>query len=48
VLLNSFWVQQALPVAFLAEAQFFLETMVLGLLVATAWASLRPRNTIGF
>jgi hypothetical protein len=41
---ESFWVKQPLPVAFLAEGQFFLETMVLGLLVALAW-SYAQRNT---
>ena len=35
---ESFWVRQPLPTAFLAESQFFLETLVLGLLVALAWS----------
>jgi hypothetical protein len=35
---ESFWVKQPLPRAFLAESQFFLETLALGLLVALAWA----------
>ena len=42
---ESFWVKQSLPVAFLAESQFFLETLVLGLLVALAW-SYAPRNAM--
>jgi hypothetical protein len=37
LLLFSFWVRQPLPMAFLAESQFFLETMTLGLLVGTTW-----------
>jgi len=41
----SFWVRQPLPTAFLATGQFFLETMVLGILVGTTWALLRPRRT---
>jgi hypothetical protein len=35
---ESFWVKPPLPTAFLAESQFFLETLVLGLLVALAWS----------
>jgi hypothetical protein len=35
---ESFWVKQPLPIAFLAESQFFLETLALGLLVAVAWS----------
>jgi hypothetical protein len=34
---ESFWVRQPLPTAFLAESQFFFETLTLGLLVALAW-----------
>jgi hypothetical protein len=34
---ESFWVQQPLSKAFLAEGQFFLETLTLGMLVAFAW-----------
>jgi hypothetical protein len=36
---ESFWVRQPLPTAFLAESQFFFETLILGLLVALAWSS---------
>lgn len=42
---ESFWVKRPLPLAFLAESQFFLETLVLGLLVALAW-SYAHRNTM--
>jgi hypothetical protein len=35
---ESFWVKQPLPTAFLAESQFFLETLTLGLLVGIAWS----------
>jgi hypothetical protein len=38
LLVESFWVRQPLPTAFLAESQFFLETLTLGLLVALAWS----------
>jgi len=34
LLVESFWVRQKLPVAFLAESQFSLETMLLGVFVA--------------
>jgi hypothetical protein len=34
---ESFWVKQPLPTAFLAQSQFFFETLTLGLLVALAW-----------
>jgi hypothetical protein len=37
LLVESFWVKQPLPTAFLAESQFFLETLALGLLVAVSW-----------
>jgi len=37
MLVESFWVAQPLPTAFLAESQFFLETLTLGVLVALAW-----------
>jgi hypothetical protein len=47
LLLNSFWVQQPLPTAFLATGQFVLETMALGLLVGTAWEILRPWRSHG-
>jgi len=44
LLLFSFWVRQPLPVAFLSEGQFFLETAVLALLVGLAWGLLQgPR-----
>jgi hypothetical protein len=39
MILNSFWVHQPLPIAILAEGQFFLETLTLGLLVGLTWAS---------
>jgi hypothetical protein len=47
LLVESFWVKQPLPTALLAESQFFLETLVLGLLVGIAWsyAARIPRNT---
>ena len=35
---ESFWVKQPLPTALLAESQFFLETLALGLLVALSWS----------
>jgi hypothetical protein len=31
-------IDQPLPTAFLAESQFFLETLTLGLLVGIAWS----------
>jgi len=37
LLVESFWVDQPRMTAFLAVGQFFLETLVLGLLVALAW-----------
>jgi hypothetical protein len=37
-LVESFWVEQPFPTAFLAEGQFFLETLTLGLLTALAWS----------
>jgi VanZ family protein len=42
---EAYWVKQPLPIAFLAESQFFLETLTLGLLVALAWSySLKIRD----
>lgn len=42
---EAYWVKQPLPTAFLAESQFFLETLTLGLLVALAWSySLKIRG----
>jgi len=38
LLVESFWVKQPLPTAFLAESQFFLETLTLGLLAGIAWS----------
>lgn len=35
---ESFWVRQPFPGAFLAESQFFLETLTLGVLVGIAWS----------
>ena len=39
--IESFWVRQKLPTAFLSESQFFLETLVLGVLVALGWSMAR-------
>ena len=35
--IQSFWIELPRPVAFLAVGQFFLETLVLGVLTALAW-----------
>lgn len=44
LLVESFWVDQPLPTAFLAVGQFFLETLTLGLLTALMWSYVVRRS----
>jgi len=46
LLLFSFWLPNPLATAFLSESQFFLETLVLGLLVGIAWAGVVRRQPL--
>lgn len=45
---ETFWVNQPLGIAFLAESQFLLETLVLGSLVALTWSyAMRIQSEVG-